>query len=277
MDTEIDNISNTTKCLNCGTEFEGDFCPKCGQNAETDRYTLRFIADNFVTALSGKDGSIWFTLKSLFTRPGEMIVDNLNGKRKKYFSPFPMLFMVLTLYLLIVTLFNASILDLVLEDFVPELPADASIQEIKSHEVHRFLDSCLRFYYGHYTLSTIVTLPLAVMAARVCYGKNNRKRYYWAEYIVSIVYATVIVILFRCLIKLFYPLEPDTFTSIGLLLSPLVAIVANTACFRKMLGFSVAKTAWRSVLSRLLYLLMMATILFFIMVIFAIHLAIKYQ
>jgi len=276
LDTENDSITKTTKCLNCGTEFEGDFCPKCGQNAETSRYTLRFIADNFVTALSGKDGSIWFTLKSLFTRPGEMIVDNLNGKRKKYLSPFPMLFMVLTLYLLIVTLFNASILDLVLEDYVIPLPADASIEEIREHEVHRFLDNCLRFYYGHYTLSTIVTLPLAVMAARVCYGKNNRKRYYWAEYIVSIVYATVIVILFRCLIKLFYPLEPDTITTIGLLFSPLVGIVANTACFRKMLGFSVAKTVWRSVLSRLLYLLMMAAILFFIMVIFAIYIVAKY-
>lgn len=276
METEIDSIPNTTKCLNCGTEFEGDFCPKCGQNAETGRYTLKFIADNFVTALSGKDGSIWFTLKSLFTRPGEMIVDNLNGKRKKYLSPFPMLFLVLTLYLLIVTLFNASILDLVLEDYVIPLPADASIKEIREHEFQQFLDNCLRFYYGHYTLCTIVTLPLAVMAARACYGKSNRKRYYWAEYIVGIVYATVIVILFRCLTKLFYPLEPDIFTTIGIFFSPLVAIVANTACFRKMLGFSVAKTAWRSVLSRLLYFLMMATILFFIIVIFAIYIVAKY-
>lgn len=205
-----------------------------------------------------------------------MIVDNLNGKRKKYLSPFSMLFMVLTLYLLIVTLFNASILDLVLEDYVIPLPADASIEEIREHEFRQFLDNCLRFYYGHYTLCTIVTLPLAVMAARACYGKSNRKRYYWAEYIVGIVYATVIVILFRCMTKLFYPLGAETSSAIGILFSPLVAIVANTACFRKMLDFSVAKTVWRSVLSRLLYLLMMATILFFIMMIFAIYIAVKY-
>ena len=163
-----------------------------------------------------------------------------------------------------------------LEDFVPELPADATMQEIRAHEVYRFFDNCLRFYYGHYTLCTILTLPLAVMAAKACYGKSNRKRYYWAEYIVGIVYATVIVILFRCLTKLFYPLGAETSSAIGILFSPLVAIVANTACFRKMLGFSVAKTVWRSILSRLLYLLMLTTILFFIMLIFAIYLAVKY-
>lgn len=275
MESETNTV-HTVKCLNCGTEFEGDFCPKCGQSAETGRFTLRFIADNFLAALLGRDGSIWFTLKSLFTRPGEMIMDNLNGRRKKYFSPFPMLFLTLTLYLLITTLMDASILNVVLDDVVAEMPADATIQETKSYEIDMFLDNCIRFYYGHYTLCTILTLPLAVMAARLCYGKKNRKRYYWAEYIVAIVYATVIVVLFRCLTKLFYPLDPDIVSIIGIISSQLVTIAANTACFRKMLGFSVAKTLWRSLLSQLLYSLMEAILLSLVLVVFYIYLKIKY-
>lgn len=275
MDSETNTV-HTVKCLNCGTEFEGDFCPKCGQSAETGRFTLRFIADNFLAALLGRDGGIWFTLKSLFTRPGEMIMDNLNGRRKKYFSPFPMLFLTLTLYLLITTLLDASILNVVLDDVVAEMSADATIQETKSYEIDMFLDNSLRFYYGHYTLFTILTLPLAVMAARLCYGKKNRKRYYWAEYIVTIVYATVFVILFRCLTKLFYYLDPDNISIIGIVFSPLVAVIANTACFRKMLGFSVAKTLWRSILSQLLYSLMEAILLSLVLVVFYIYLKIKY-
>ena len=89
------------KCLNCGNEFEGKFCPECGQRADTGRFTMRFIFENLAAAIISRDGSIWFTLKNLFARPASMIVDILNGKRKRYFSPFPMLFLALTLYILI--------------------------------------------------------------------------------------------------------------------------------------------------------------------------------
>ena len=28
-------------CLNCGDSFDGNFCPRCGQDAKTKRFTLR--------------------------------------------------------------------------------------------------------------------------------------------------------------------------------------------------------------------------------------------
>ena len=93
----------TTKCLNCGTEFEGNFCPECGQDAKTSRFTLRFIWSNLLSAVLGRDGGIGYTIKNLFSRPGKMIVEILEGKRRKYVSPFPTLFLALTLYVLIFT------------------------------------------------------------------------------------------------------------------------------------------------------------------------------
>jgi Protein of unknown function (DUF3667). len=104
IQTEIQPEVKTTKCLNCGTEFEGDFCPKCGQSADTGRFTMRFIFENLLAAFLSKDGGIWFTIKNLFSRPGAMIVEILNGKRRKYFSPFSMLFCSLTLYVLILSI-----------------------------------------------------------------------------------------------------------------------------------------------------------------------------
>ena len=56
------------KCLNCGNEFEGKFCPECGQKADTGRFTMRFIFENLAAAIISRDGSIWFSLKSLFSR-----------------------------------------------------------------------------------------------------------------------------------------------------------------------------------------------------------------
>ena len=96
-----------------------------------------------------------------------MIVDILNGKRKKYISPFPMLFMALTLYILIIGLFNASLADIVVDD-PPELPAGASPDEILDYQTSHFFDNGLKFYFSHYTLCYILTLPLALIAARAC-------------------------------------------------------------------------------------------------------------
>lgn len=210
MENDTNSTPQTTRCLNCGTEFQGKFCPECGQSADTGPYTPRFLVDNLITAVLGQDGSIWFTIKNLFTRPGEMIIDTLNGKRKKYISPFPMLFMVLALYILIVGLFNASLADMLIEE-PPEL-VGATSDEIASYKANHIdiADIFLKFYYSHYTLCTVLTLPLAVIAARACYGKNNRKRYNWAEYTIVVVYSTVILMLFQCLTKLLFPIGPET-------------------------------------------------------------------
>ena len=102
-ETKLIEEKRITKCLNCDTEFEGKFCPECGQRADTGRFTVRFIFENLLKAILSNDGGVWITLKSLFTKPGQMMVDIINGKRKSYFSPFPMLFLTLSLYVVIFT------------------------------------------------------------------------------------------------------------------------------------------------------------------------------
>ena len=161
-------------------------------------------------------------------------------------------------------------------DSVTDPPAEATTDEMLSHESKHIVADFTKFYYSHYTLGTLLTLPLVVIAARACYGRNNRKRYYWAEYAITVVYAMVIVFLFRCLVNLLYPISPLIMTRIDLAGSPLVSIIAYTACFRKMIGFSVVKTVWRSILTELLYNLLLIILILFIAVIAAVYLAFKY-
>ncbi len=275
MEAEKD-IPKTTKCLNCGTEFEGNFCPECGQNADTGRFTMKLIVENLTSAILGRDGGVWFTLKNLVTRPSSMIVDILNGKRKRYFSPFPMLFFCLALYIVILSFTN--------EHAFKESFYDSQIEfkglddsEQSQTEVYKLFSQTLDFLNNHYTLSYIMTLPLWLLGARLCYGKNNRKRYYWAEYIITIVYASVIVVLFRCLIKLTYLIDKDLSLQLGTIMSPIITIVAFTACFKKMLGFSIAKTAWRSVLVTGIYYLLLGLIILMYIIISVIILAKRLQ
>jgi len=265
--------TKTTKCLNCGTEFQGKFCPECGQDAKTSRFTLRFIWSNLLAAILGRDGGIGYTIKNLFTRPGAMIVEMLEGKRRKYVSPFPMLFLALTVYILIFSLTGSK--GGITTDLDLNFSNNAAANSQISIEINRLFIKAFHFYLNHYTLCYMLTLPLFVIAARKCYGKENRKRYYWAEYTVAMVYALVILVLYRCVINLFYPISHNIYETMALL-EPIAIITALTVCFRRMMGFSTIKTIWRSTLTLALYYIMLGLIVFIVIIAITLYLAFKY-
>ena len=271
-------VKNTT-CLNCGTEFEGNFCPECGQKADTGRFTMRFIFENLVAAFTSKDGGLWFTLKNLFSRPGAMIVDNLNGKRRRYFSPFPLLFFALTVYILLYSVTGSRNdmkqlekeymevekeggADPMAEITITDADGNEKPISVRKQKIDKIIGQGIKFYNNYYTTIFMLTLPFFLFATRACYGKNNRKRYFRAEYLVAITYSMVMVVLYRCLVSLVYLFSPDVSETMGKWVF-LVIVAAFTACFHKMLGFSIAKTAWRSLLAVVLYYIIMGFVLIF--------------
>ena len=264
IQTEIQTGIKTTKCLNCGTEFVGKFCPECGQSADSGRFTMKFIFENLIAAFTSKDGGIWFTLKNMFTRSGAMVVDILNGKRRSYFTPFPMLFFALTVYILLFSITgsrgNIQAMEkeyLEAEETVDsELDGKAKTAAMGINEFQRLVGQGFKFYNNHYTTVFMLTLPLFLFATRAWYGKGNRKRYFRAEYLVAIAYSMVMVVLYRCIASLVFLFSKSAANTMGDLI-PFVIVAAFTACFWKMLGFSIGKTVWRSVLAVALYYLIL--------------------
>ena len=157
IQAEAQTEVKTIRCLNCGKEFEGDFCPKCGQDAKTGRFTLRFIWENLITGIFGSYGGIWFTIKNMFTRPGRMMVEILDGKRRKYFSPFPMLLLVLTVFILVYSITGSR-------DYVQK--AETVVEASKDNDdqvkyvAKKTISDALHFYNDNYTLCYLLTLPL---------------------------------------------------------------------------------------------------------------------
>lgn len=268
IQTKAQTETKTTKCLNCGNEFEGNFCPECGQDAKTGRFTMHFVFENLLAAFISKDGGIWFTLKNLFTRPGAMIVEILQGKRRRYFSPFPMLFFVLTVYILLYTFTGSrgDIQTMEQEIIGSELSIDNETDEkiqkalTSANEIKRLVGKGVKMYYTHYTVVTMLTIPFFLVVTRLWYGKNNRKRYYRAEYLVAITYSMVMVVLYRCLSSLVYLISQNAADTMSDFI-PIVTIATFTACFHKMLEFSIPKTAWRSLLALVLYYMVLGIIL----------------
>ena len=251
-----ENKPKTTKCLNCETEFEGKFCPECGQRADTGRFTVSFIFTNFLQGILSNDGGVWFTLKNLFTRPGQMMIDIINGKRKSYFSPFPMLFLTLSLYVVIFAFTGSKDDDFSVGD-LDKVEVTTENQENNNDNILR--DKVISYvivfnnlYKNHYATVMVLTIPLYLFASRISYGRNNRKRYNWGEYCIPVVYATILVFLYRCLLSIIFAISDKLYDFLDNWVW-VVFLAAFTVCFKKMLGFSIVKTVWRTLLMCVVY------------------------
>jgi hypothetical protein len=76
-------------CPNCGTEFLGDFCHRCGeQKHHAEELTLKHFFLHAAHDLTHLDTKIFATLRYLFTRPGFLTQEFLAGRRTRYMRPF---------------------------------------------------------------------------------------------------------------------------------------------------------------------------------------------
>lgn len=76
-------------CPNCGTHLghDANFCPNCGQENHEVKLPLSHIGYEFVESITHFDNKLWNTLKAIFTRPGQMTAEFLEGKRARYVPP----------------------------------------------------------------------------------------------------------------------------------------------------------------------------------------------
>ena len=88
-------------CATCGTRFEGNYCPRCGQSARIGRYSFKKALLLFLDVWGVGNRGMFRSLRDLILRPGYMIRDYLRGMQMAYFPPFKMFFLLFTLSILI--------------------------------------------------------------------------------------------------------------------------------------------------------------------------------
>lgn len=89
------------KCLDCGKEYTGNFCPNCGQKAKTKRLKFWEIIADFRNSIIGGDNKFINTLYGLCRRPGHIVREYLQGHRSHYYNPLKMLIGIISLYALL--------------------------------------------------------------------------------------------------------------------------------------------------------------------------------
>lgn len=88
-------------CNNCTTQFEGNFCPNCGQRPNNGRIVFRESARDVLEHYFDFDAPLFRTVTGLVTRPGKLIREYILGRRKSYSHPIRYYILVLAIYLIV--------------------------------------------------------------------------------------------------------------------------------------------------------------------------------
>lgn len=94
------------RCRTCGEEFQGNYCPRCGQSSSIGRYSIKNTLMQFIEVWGVGDRSVFRTMRDLLLRPGYMIRDYISGMQMAYFPPFKLLFLLTALQLIVSSGFN---------------------------------------------------------------------------------------------------------------------------------------------------------------------------
>lgn len=93
--------SKIIHCLNCGTSFHGNYCSNCGQSASVKKLNWKHLTDELVHFFTHAEHSFIYTSRSVFSRPGEIVKEFLDGKRKKIHKPVTFILIWFAIYKLV--------------------------------------------------------------------------------------------------------------------------------------------------------------------------------
>lgn len=89
------------KCLNCGADLYDRFCHKCGQENIEPRQSFWQLTVHFFEDLTHFDGKFFTTVKYMFTKPGLLTSEYVNGKRAAYVNPIRMYLFVSAMFFIV--------------------------------------------------------------------------------------------------------------------------------------------------------------------------------
>ena len=179
-------------CATCGTHYQGNYCPRCGQSAAIGRYSAKKAFLLFLDVWGLGNRGMFRSLRDLLFRPGYMIRDYLQGMQMAYFPPFKMFFLLAALEILVLSGLNiqgnnsirssqasfevgleqASVQGDQAEDAVTKAPDDGTEQkseeelaqeQIKQKVDKRFMQlvkNAVDWFYANQTLVSLIALLL---------------------------------------------------------------------------------------------------------------------
>jgi hypothetical protein len=236
-------------CKNCGTRFEGRFCPACGQKADTHRITWHFIWHEIPHSVWHVDHGILFTLRELFTRPGYTIREFLEGKRVRHYRPLALVLILGT----VLTFLQHSLSVSLIEESNKAIQSVTGTAEAESERLRQFQTQMYGYVERYFHLITIFTLPITAFFTWLCFRKKSLN---YPEHLVANTFLANVSLVLSIFSVLLYKLTGSSsqgFSAIQVLTTGAVfgySMWAFAQLFHREMKPWVA--AWRSALAHLL-------------------------
>ena len=254
------------ECATCGTHFEGNYCPRCGQSAQIGRYSFKKAFLLFLDVWGVGNRGMFRSIRDLLLRPGYMIRDYLRGMQMAYFPPFKMLFLLCTLSILVNSGMNIQGVNRfkeLEEDFSISVKVENSEEKTdkkltkseiekqrKKKEILDKWDSGEIFKKGYSWINKNIALvylaclllfsvPLFLMFRHSPATPDLR----FSECFVAMIYITNMLLIYSIIFSLLWPNDTadEIFT---LLILPLVIIP-----IKQFSGYSYWSTIWRIIVA----------------------------
>ena len=224
-------------CENCSHDYDGNFCPNCGQKASIQRITLQYLWRSSLHIILDYDRGLWPTLRDLFVRPGTLITNYLEGQRVRYYQPFKLL-LVLAAIGAFITLQSGAFSA---ETFLETIPEDE-----RQSELALIFADVLQAFGRFFTVFMFLSVPAYALFSWLFYRKN---RYNFTEHLFLMGYyvcfTTILYVLFTPI--MFFPPPPAIRAGLGLFVL-LYVIFYQTWVLKVVFQQSWLRTIWKGVL-----------------------------
>ena len=160
-------------CLSCGMEYEGNYCPNCGQSKKVGRLSLKRVLTESLPDIYNLDNRFLRTCIDLFRRPGEMIMEYIKGNRVIYYKPISLLFVLASILIIVKHLCNIE----TTHEFNPSIYTLGG--SMRWCEEGSMLDQIIRtidYLYWNDAWSTIISITLLVWPLKCAFRKTEVAR-----------------------------------------------------------------------------------------------------
>ncbi len=146
-------------CKNCAEPIHKKFCPNCGQSTDTHPINAHFLWHDIQHGLLHYEKGIPYTLKQLFTRPGDAIRDYIEGKRINHFKPISLILILAGFYGFLYHYFHINLV--------------TSFTKATSEEGSKWVNfTAINEWIGtHYSVLALIKTPLLALASLWAFRK----------------------------------------------------------------------------------------------------------
>jgi hypothetical protein len=231
-------------CQNCGNHFEGNYCNECGQRVIAGRYTMKHLVNLVLDSFNLQRG-LFFTFKMLFTNPGKLINDYLDGRSRDFYNPLKYLILVASINAVLMLWFDVFDTNVATtNEFLGEQPEGNPLQK-----------KLIGYMKTYLNLVSLFVLPFYALVSKWVF---SRFKLYYAEHLIINGYLFAQYITLQMFIYLLFAALP-ALTAYAMPAAFVVFIIYYTYAFTGIFNVSWFGSLWRSIV---IYLL---GFLFFIM------------